>query len=150
DNETTSPSGRDHERNRNDPDRPRAGPPDPGWHGAGTVHLLRPAGTGGVLRAVGKGCVLRHDVALHRRLRLPVDCGQWMWPVTNPTAAGPPHRGIAGDQMNTVDNETLWRDYRTRLVAFVAKRVADEATAEDIVHDVLVRAWDRRDTLRAA
>jgi RNA polymerase sigma-70 factor (ECF subfamily) len=49
-----------------------------------------------------------------------------------------------------VESETLWRDYRTRLVAFVAKRVSDEATAEDIVHDVLVRAWDRRDTLRAA
>ena len=37
-------------------------------------------------------------------------------------------------------DESLWRDYRTRLVRFVAKRVADHATAEDIVHDVLVRA----------
>lgn len=44
--------------------------------------------------------------------------------------------------------ESLWRDYRTQLVRFVLKRVADEAAAEDIVHDVLVRAYDRRDTLR--
>jgi RNA polymerase sigma-70 factor, ECF subfamily len=45
-------------------------------------------------------------------------------------------------------DESLWRDYRTQLVRFVLKRVADEATAEDIVHDVLVRAYERRDTLR--
>lgn len=47
-------------------------------------------------------------------------------------------------------DESVWRDYRTQLVRFVVKRVGDEATAEDIVHDVLVRAYDRRDTLRDA
>lgn len=44
--------------------------------------------------------------------------------------------------------ETLWRDYRAQLLRFVVKRVADPATAEDIVHDVLVRVYQRRDTLR--
>lgn len=47
-------------------------------------------------------------------------------------------------------DETPWRDYRARLFGFVLKRVADEATAEDIVHDVLVRAYQKRDTLRSA
>ena len=48
----------------------------------------------------------------------------------------------------TQAEETLWRDYRAQLVRFVVRRVADTATAEDIVHDVLVRAYQRRDTLR--
>ena len=46
-------------------------------------------------------------------------------------------------------DDRLWQDYRTQLVRFVAKRVADEATAEDIVHDVLLRAYARRHTLRS-
>jgi RNA polymerase sigma-70 factor, ECF subfamily len=46
-------------------------------------------------------------------------------------------------------DETLWRDYRTQLFRFVLRRVSDEAAAEDIVHDVLMRAYDRRDTLRS-
>lgn len=45
--------------------------------------------------------------------------------------------------------ELLWRDYRDRLVRFVRRRVEDAATAEDIAHDVLVRAYQRRDTLRS-
>jgi RNA polymerase sigma-70 factor (ECF subfamily) len=48
----------------------------------------------------------------------------------------------------TQAEEALWRDYRAQLVQFVVRRVADPATAEDIVHDVLVRAYQRRDTLR--
>ena len=47
-------------------------------------------------------------------------------------------------------DETLWRDYRAQLYRFVVKRVTDAATAEDIVHDVLVRAYERRDTLRSS
>jgi RNA polymerase sigma-70 factor, ECF subfamily len=47
-------------------------------------------------------------------------------------------------------DEDLWREYRTRLFGFVHRRVADAATAEDIVHDVLVRAYEKRDTLRSA
>ena len=49
----------------------------------------------------------------------------------------------------TQAEEALWRDYRARLFRFVVTRVRDEATAEDIVHDALVRAWEKRDTLRS-
>ena len=53
------------------------------------------------------------------------------------------------DRMSPLQaEESLWRDYRTQLFRFVLKRVEDEASAEDIVHDVLLRAYDRRDTLR--
>ncbi len=41
-----------------------------------------------------------------------------------------------------------WEAYRAKLQRFVLTRVRDEAAAEDIVHDVLVRAYARRDTLR--
>lgn len=44
--------------------------------------------------------------------------------------------------------EALWRSHRERLFRFVVQRVEDEPTAEDIVHDVLVRAYEKRDTLR--
>ena len=43
-----------------------------------------------------------------------------------------------------------WQDYRAALVRFVRSRVDDAATAEDIVHDVLVKAYARRDTLKSA
>lgn len=42
-----------------------------------------------------------------------------------------------------------WQDYRAALVHFVRSRVSDAGTAEDIVHDVLVKAYARRDTLRS-
>jgi RNA polymerase sigma-70 factor, ECF subfamily len=45
-------------------------------------------------------------------------------------------------------HESLWREHRDRLYRFVRGRVDDAATAEDIVHDVLVRAWTHRDSLR--
>lgn len=41
-----------------------------------------------------------------------------------------------------------WQDYRAALVRFVRSRVDDAMAAEDIVHDVLVKAYARRDTLR--
>lgn len=44
--------------------------------------------------------------------------------------------------------DAAWAEHRRRLLAFVRGRVRDEATAEDIVHDVLVRAWGRRSSLR--
>jgi RNA polymerase sigma-70 factor, ECF subfamily len=44
--------------------------------------------------------------------------------------------------------ETLWKEHREKLFRFVASRVNDPATAEDIVHDILVRAYRGRDTLR--
>jgi len=43
---------------------------------------------------------------------------------------------------------TVWKDYRSRLVRFVRSRVHDEQAAEDIVHDTLVKALAKRDTLR--
>jgi RNA polymerase sigma-70 factor (ECF subfamily) len=46
-------------------------------------------------------------------------------------------------------DESLWRDHRERLVRFVQRRVEDPATAEDIVHDVLLRAYVKRDALRS-
>lgn len=36
--------------------------------------------------------------------------------------------------------EPAWQELRTELVRFVTSRVGDEATADDIVHDVLLRA----------
>ena len=42
-----------------------------------------------------------------------------------------------------------WQDYRAALVRFVRSRVNDAETAEDIVHDVLVKAYARRETLRS-
>jgi RNA polymerase sigma-70 factor, ECF subfamily len=46
--------------------------------------------------------------------------------------------------------ESLWREHRERLYRFVLGRVSDPATAEDIVQDVLVRAYQNRNTLRNA
>jgi RNA polymerase sigma-70 factor, ECF subfamily len=44
--------------------------------------------------------------------------------------------------------DSLWREHRARLYRFVLGRVGDAAAAEDIVQDVLVRAYERGDTLR--
>lgn len=41
-----------------------------------------------------------------------------------------------------------WQAHRAALVGFVEARVHDRATAEDIVQDVLLRAYGRADTLR--
>lgn len=51
--------------------------------------------------------------------------------------------------MNTTNKEKLpWQEYRTRLLNFVSGRVRSSADAEDIVHDVLTRAYGQRDTVR--
>lgn len=50
--------------------------------------------------------------------------------------------------MAVEQDETLWQAYRTQLFRFVLRRVEDRDTAEDIVHDVLLRAYGRRGTLR--
>ncbi|HEX7828631.1 MAG TPA: RNA polymerase sigma factor SigZ [Thermoanaerobaculia bacterium] len=39
-------------------------------------------------------------------------------------------------------------EHRAALVRFVLPRVKDHAAAEDIVHDVLLRAWERQSQLR--
>lgn len=45
-------------------------------------------------------------------------------------------------------NQQLWKSYRNKLHSFVLNRVNDSAIAEDIVHDVLLKAYSRRDTLK--
>jgi RNA polymerase sigma-70 factor (ECF subfamily) len=44
--------------------------------------------------------------------------------------------------------DRIWEAQRSELYGFVLKRVRDEAAAEDIVHDVLVKAYERRETLK--
>ncbi|UYG05535.1 RNA polymerase sigma factor SigZ [Halomonas sp. LR3S48] len=46
------------------------------------------------------------------------------------------------------DQRLLWQAFRTELLRFVSRRVADESVAEDIVHDVLIKAFSHRDELR--
>lgn len=52
------------------------------------------------------------------------------------------------DKMIVQTEESLWQDYRNQLFRFVLRRVEDESTAEDIVHDALIRAYLKRETLR--
>lgn len=47
----------------------------------------------------------------------------------------------------TPHDSQAWEEYRTRLLAFVQSRVGNPQDAEDLVHDVLARAYARRDTL---
>lgn len=42
-----------------------------------------------------------------------------------------------------------WQDYRAELLRFVLKRVPDKAIAEDIVHDVFIKAYTHRQDLEA-
>ena len=106
---------------------------------------------GRVLRAVRAGVVLRTGVEPQPGLRVSVDWvragGAGGLEAAVPSARRLP-RNHGGAMPFTQAEEVLWRDYRTQLFRFALKRVADEATAEDIVHDVLVRAYERRDTLR--
>ena len=55
--------------------------------------------------------------------------------------------GKASGEMEAT--QQMWREHRDRLHAFVVRRVADPGVAEDIVHDVLVRALENFDTLRS-
>lgn len=48
----------------------------------------------------------------------------------------------------TAQDTQLWQEYRARLLAFVRGRVGNVPDAEDLVHDVLVRAYTHRDTLK--
>ena len=45
-------------------------------------------------------------------------------------------------------SEQLWADYRQQLYFFVLKRVSDPHIAEDIVQDVMIKAFTSRDSLR--
>jgi RNA polymerase sigma-70 factor (ECF subfamily) len=42
----------------------------------------------------------------------------------------------------------IWQTYRAELLRFVLKRVRDRALAEDIVHDVFIKAYTHRDDLK--
>ena len=62
-----------------------------------------------------------------------------------------PSRAAVGDPMPQLPDTAatpLWSALRSELVHFVLRRVRDDALAEDIVHDVLQKAYARRDTLR--
>lgn len=52
-----------------------------------------------------------------------------------------------GERTSAVPAEA-WQAHRDGLVRFVQARVRDRATAEDIVHDVLLRGYARADALR--
>jgi RNA polymerase sigma-70 factor, ECF subfamily len=44
----------------------------------------------------------------------------------------------------------LWRAFRAELLRFILKRVRDNTLAEDIVHDVFIKAFSHRDELQDA
>jgi len=46
-------------------------------------------------------------------------------------------------------DEQEWQDYRSRLLSYARKRVGSLPDAEDLVHDVLARAYAHRDSLHS-
>ncbi len=62
-----------------------------------------------------------------------------------------PGHAIAAEMMQARRDSrkaTTWQEHRSELYRFVLKRVRDDASAEDIVHDVLVKAYSRQRTLK--
>ena len=62
-----------------------------------------------------------------------------------------PRHAIAAEMMQArrdIRKATTWQEHRIELYRFVLRRVRDEASAEDIVHDVLVKAYSRQRTLK--
>ena len=58
---------------------------------------------------------------------------------------------VVAELMQTRDGSiepTMWQAHRNELYRFVLKRVRDDAAAEDIVHDVLIKAYTRQETLK--
>ena len=53
----------------------------------------------------------------------------------------------SGDAMKTAV-EQIWNEFSTRLGQFIRARVADPATAEDVLHDVFVKFQGRLDEFR--
>jgi RNA polymerase sigma-70 factor, ECF subfamily len=63
-----------------------------------------------------------------------------------------PNHALAGaaEQPQRADlgfDSTPWQEYRRRLDAFVRRRVRNEAAADDIVQDIMIKAHRRLDTL---
>ena len=52
--------------------------------------------------------------------------------------------------MNTNINktETVWKEYHSKLLAFIAERVGDRSAAEDILPDVFAKIHSRMDSLQ--
>jgi RNA polymerase sigma-70 factor (ECF subfamily) len=50
--------------------------------------------------------------------------------------------------MTTVHTEVLWHEMHTALKGFIAKRVPDESTTDDILQDVFMRIHSHADTLK--
>ena len=50
--------------------------------------------------------------------------------------------------MSIIETEALWRDMHTPLKHFIARRVPDESTADDILQDVFMRIHAHADTLK--
>ncbi|HCN05199.1 MAG TPA: RNA polymerase subunit sigma [Bacteroidetes bacterium] len=46
-------------------------------------------------------------------------------------------------------DDANWRELRTRLLRFVRSKVRNDRLAEDIVHDTLLKAFQKRDSLRS-
>ena len=62
-----------------------------------------------------------------------------------------PRHAIAAEMMQARRDSrkaTTWQEHRSELYRFALRRVRDEASAEDIVHDVLVKAYSRQRTLK--
>jgi len=70
--------------------------------------------------------------------------------VGDPEKNQPSTHGTMHDRQDHVQRreQEHWQAYRTQLYHFVRSRVDDDAGAEDVVHDVLVKAYTQRDTLK--
>lgn len=86
---------------------------------------------------VGRRVVLQRLV-----VRLPLNGGS---PAGAATVRRAGHFGDDGPHMTLT---AAWQEHRESLVRFVRTRVDDPSSAEDIVHDVLLRAYERQSQLR--
>lgn len=62
--------------------------------------------------------------------------------------ASPPAGPRPPGEISPVATQDAWLAYRAALLRFVRRRVEDDAAAEDLVQDVLLRALTRRDSVR--
>ena len=53
-----------------------------------------------------------------------------------------------GDETMTVTTEAVWKAFHAPLYAFIRRRVADDATAEDLLQDVFLKIHQHSETLR--
>ena len=50
--------------------------------------------------------------------------------------------------MKEIEENDVWEAYRKQLYRFIVKRIRDESLAEDLVHDVLLKAYAQKNTLK--